>query len=146
MSATRTATAFSLTYAVTEVIDAPVERVWGRLTDAAGFTAWNSTVTRLDGPIALGQRLTIEVPIAPGRTFRPTVVELVPHVRMVWRDGTSGVFQGTRTFTLTPTGTGTTLSMEESFRGLFVPMIGRALPDFRPVFDQYVQDLARACR
>jgi hypothetical protein len=35
--------------------------------------------------------------------------------------------------------------MEETFKGLMLPMIKGSLPDFRPVFDQYVADLKRAC-
>lgn len=145
MATTRTSTCFTLRYAVEATLDAPPSAVWARLTDAAAFPSWNTTVTRVDGTIALGQTLAIQVPTAPGRTFSPKVVELVAQSRMVWQDGSPAFFQGTRTFTLTPAGSGTTFTMVEEFRGLFTPLIGRVLPDFRPVFDQYVRDLAAAC-
>jgi hypothetical protein len=137
---------FALRYAVQITIAAPADAIWAKLTDAPGFSKWNSTVQSIEGDIAIGQRLTIRVPIAPGRAFTPKVVQLVPYQRMVWRDGFYPVFQGTRTFTLTPQGTSTDFQMVEVFRGLMLPMIKSSLPDFGPVFDRYAADLAAACR
>lgn len=146
MSASRTATTFSLAYKVTATIRATPEAVWAKLTDAKGFAAWNSTVTSIEGDITPGSKLTIRVPVAPGRAFTPSVVEFDAPRRMVWRDGFAPMFQGTRTFTLRPEGDGATaFEMEEVFRGLMLPMIKGSLPDFVPVFDRYVADLARAC-
>lgn len=73
MSAQRSQTAFSLTYAVQCSIRAEPQVVWARLTDTSAYPTWNATITRLDGEITLGSRLAIEVPIAPGRVFRPRV-------------------------------------------------------------------------
>lgn len=137
--------AFSLRYAVKASIAAPPAAVWARLTDARAFPAWNTTVERIDGEIALGRRLRIRVPVAPGRTFTPTVAELDPGRRMVWRDGLFPLFQGTRTFTLRPMGAATAFEMEEVFRGAMLPLVKRSLPDFRPVFDRFAADLKRAC-
>jgi len=136
---------FSLRYAVKRTISAPVEVVWSKITDAAGFAKWNSTVESIDGRIAVGEKLAIRVPIAPGRTFSPTVVELVANERMVWQDGFFPMFQGTRTFTLTRRGSSTEFEMAEVFRGVMLPMIKPSLPDFGPVFDQYAADLDAAC-
>lgn len=142
--ATKTSSLFALCYAVEVDIDAPPDRVWARLTDAAGFPAWNATVTSLEGPIALGQRLAIRVPISD-RTFTPTVTEFVPGERMVWSDGFWPMFRGVRTFRLTDVGGRTRFVMEERFEGVMLPMIARTLPDFVPVFDRYAADLVRAC-
>ncbi len=142
----KTASTFLLRYSVSATLAAPPAKVWAKLTDAKGFPTWNSTVERIDGEIALGQKLAISVPIAPGRVFSPKVVELVPEQRMVWRDGFAPMFQGTRVFTLTPAGAGTTFEMVETFRGLMLPMIKGSLPDFGPVFDQYAADLRAACQ
>jgi hypothetical protein len=141
----RSASTFSLRYHVQRTIPAAAEVIWAKLTDAAGFASWNSTVTSVEGRIAVGEKLTIRVPIAPGRTFSPKVVELVPNERMVWQDGFAPMFQGTRTFTLTRRGSSTDFEMVEEFRGLMLPMIRSSLPDFRPAFDQYALDLERAC-
>jgi len=34
--------------------------------------------------------------------------------------------------------------MTETFAGIMLPLIGRTLPDFEPVFDQYAADLKTA--
>lgn len=136
---------FWLRYFVATEITAPPKTVWEKLTDAAGFAAWNSTVDRIEGDIALGKKLTITVPIAPGRKFSPIVKELVSEQRMIWQDGFFPMFQGTRTFTLTRTPSGTKFEMAEEFRGVMLPMIKGSLPDFRPVFDQYAADLKKVC-
>lgn len=136
---------FSLRYAVRAFIDAPASRVWARLTDAAAFPTWNSTVESIEGPIELGRKLAIRVPIAPGRVFSPKVVVFEPERLMVWRDGFFPMFEGARTFTLTPRDAGTDFEMVEVFRGAMLPMIRGSLPDFGPVFDRYAADLAKAC-
>lgn len=144
--ATKKQSAFRLEYAVAVAIRARPEDIWARLTNAAGFPSWNSTVTSIEGEIAQGQRLTIRVPIAPGRAFKPRVTALESGKRMVWSDGMAPMFKGERTFVLTPKADGTTeFSMSEVFAGLMLPMIKRALPDFGPVFEQYATDLKRAC-
>ena len=143
MSAQRTEALFRLEVSVTAQIPAPPAAVWARLTAAEGYPLWNPTVRRIQGPIRLGQRLEIEVPSAPGRTFRPTVVAVdAPH-QMVWRDGFAPMFQGTRTFTLTASDDGTTtFTMHEAFVGLMLPVIKGSLPDLCAVFDAYAAALA----
>lgn len=144
-AATRTESTFKLEYAVSAPIAASPEAIWALLTDAAGFPGWNGTVTEIQGRIALGEKLAIKVPLAPGRTFGPKVTAFEPSSRMVWSDGMAPMFKGERVFTLTPAGGGTTtFSMVETFQGIMLPFIKGSLPDFRPAFDQYAADLKRA--
>jgi hypothetical protein len=147
--ATKTESTFRMAYSVRVTIAAAPERVWARLTDAARFPSWNTTVTSIDGEIALGQRLTVRVPLAPGRAFRPRVIAWQPPAAasgasMVWSDGMAPMFKGTRTFTLEPEGNGTVFTMVEEFKGVMLPMIKGSLPDFRPAFDEYAACLKRA--
>lgn len=142
----KTESTFRLEYTVSVSIAAPPEAIWSRLTDAKAFPSWNSTVGSIEGEIAKGNKLAIQVPIAPGRTFTPRVTELEPAARMVWSDGMAPMFKGQRTFTLTPGASGTTeFTMTEVFTGVMLPMIKGSLPDFGPVFDTYAADLKRAC-
>lgn len=142
--AIKTASTFRMECAVAINIKASPGKVWSTLTNAAGFPKWNSTVTRIDGQIALGQRLAIQVPAAPGRTFRPRVVELENERHMVWADGAAPMFTGRRTYTLSPRSDGSVdFAMAEVFRGLMLPMIKGSLPDFAPVFERYAEDLKR---
>jgi hypothetical protein len=143
---TKTESTFRLEYSVSVAIAAPPDAIWRRLTDAKGFPSWNSTVTSIDGEIALGHKLAIQVPLAPGRTFKPKVVAFEPHREMVWADGFAPMFKGRRTFTLAPNADGTTqFTMTEVFTGIMLPMIKGSLPDFGPAFDRYAADLQRAC-
>ena len=144
--ATVESSTFRLAYAVERSIPAPLNQVWDRLTDAAGFARWNSTVTTIEGTIALGERLAITVPIS-SRVFRPRVVEFEHQTHMVWQDGVAPTFRGRRTFSLVAISeTETAFSMVEEFRGVMLPLIARSLPDFAPVFDQYADDLMASFR
>ena len=143
--AEKTSTAFRLRCSIRRDIVAPPERIWRLLTDAARFPSWNSTVTSIDGEIALGHKLELRVPLDPKRTFRPKVTKLVENREMAWSDGFAPMFRGVRTFALTPGAAGvTTFEMTETFSGLMLPMIKRSLPDFGPAFETYAADLARA--
>jgi hypothetical protein len=133
-------------FAATTVIRATPERIWAILTDAARYPEWNPTVTKVDGRIAPGERVTLHVTINPGRPFPVTVATLEPARRMVWRGGMPlGLFTGERTFTLTPQANGTVeFSMREAFTGLLAPLIGRTIPDLQPAFDEFAASLKRA--
>ncbi|HEY4103080.1 MAG TPA: SRPBCC domain-containing protein, partial [Polyangiaceae bacterium] len=108
------------------------------------FPRWNSTVTSLEGEIALGNKLKLRVPISE-RTFTPQVTEFEAPRRMVWSDGFAPMFRGVRTYTLTDNADGTTgFSMREVYSGLMLPMIRGSLPDFAAPFEQFASDLKRA--
>jgi uncharacterized protein YndB with AHSA1/START domain len=139
----RVSSLFRLQYAVTAHIDAPPERVWALLTDAARFASWNSTVTSIEGSIAAGEKLVIRVPVSE-RTFTPSVKIFEPPRRMLWEDGMLPFFRGQRTFVVAPSQSGTRFEMVEEFRGAMLPMVKGSLPDFGPIFDRYVEDLRRA--
>ena len=126
-------------------VRAKPQAVWALLTNAAEFPKWNSTITGIDGAIALGEKLALRVTAAPGRVFKPKVTAFEPEKRMVWSDGAAPMFKGVRTFTLTPKGDGTTdFSMVEVFSGVMLPLIKGSLPDFGPPFETYAADLKRA--
>jgi uncharacterized protein YndB with AHSA1/START domain len=144
MKAEKTAATFNMSCAITVNIGAPPERIWEILTNAEDFPRWNSTVTSIEGPIALGQKLALKVPAAPKRTFTPKVTSFDANKSMVWSDGMAPMFKGVRTYTLTPKDDGSTdFSMVEVFSGLMLPMIKGSLPDFGPSFETYAADLKR---
>lgn len=143
LQASVTKSTFQQSVTVSAEISADAARIWSLLTDAAGFPRWNSTVTSIEGPIALGQKLAVRVPISP-RVFTPKVTVFEPSRRMVWQDGAAPMFQGVRVYELTPAAGATRFTMTETFSGLMLPMIAGSLPDFVPVFTQYAADLKRA--
>jgi hypothetical protein len=140
--ATKSASTFRMECSVRVNIRATPAKIWSLLTNASDFPRWNSTVTKLEGTIAQGSKLGLQVKAAPGRVFRPKVAVLTPEREMVWADGAAPMFRGVRTFTLTPKNDGTTdFAMAEVFSGAMLPLIKRSLPDFGPPFEQYASDL-----
>ncbi|MFN0032703.1 MAG: SRPBCC family protein [Flavobacteriales bacterium] len=142
--AQKTRTTFKLTCSVSNKINATPEKIWKLLTDADNYTKWNSTLTSLEGEIALGGLVKMKVPEAPGRVFKVKVVEFKSNRSMLWQDGFAPMFMGRRYFTLTPGNDGSTVfSMSEVFTGLMLPMIAGKLPDFVPIFEKYADDLKK---
>jgi hypothetical protein len=141
--AVKKASTFRMECGVVVSIRASPRRIWGLLTDSAGFPRWNSTVTSIEGQISLGQKLAVRVPLAPGRVFKPKVVEFEPERRMVWADGQAPMFAGRRTYELKALEGFVEFSMVEVFSGVMLPLIKGSLPDFGPAFEQYAADLKR---
>ena len=133
------------TFATEIDIRAPAGAIWSILTDAAGYPGWNSTVDRIEGRIAPGQKVTVYAKASPGRAFPLTVTEFEPATRMVWSGGMPlGLFTGRRTYALDAKAAGViAFSMREEFTGLLAPLITRSIPDLQPAFDTFAADLKR---
>lgn len=125
-------------------IKAAPDKVWSILTNAEAYPNWNSTVEKVDGQIALGQKVTVYAKATPGRAFPLKVSEFEPSKKMVWSGGMPlGLFTGTRTYTLTPKGSSVVFNMREEFNGLMAPLITRSIPDLQPAFDTFAADLKK---
>jgi hypothetical protein len=127
-------------FATRAAIRATPERVWALLTNLERWPTWNTTVTGVEGEIAVGRKVTVRVKIAPGQDFPVKVAALEPLHRMVWRGGMplGFLFKGERTYLLTPRGGGEVdFSMEEVFDGLLSGIITRSIPDLQPAFDEF---------
>ena len=127
-------------YEADTTIDAAADTVWGVLTDGAAYTAWDSGVTRLEGDIRDGEKITVYAAVGGDRAF-PVTVSLSPDSRsMTWSGGMPlGLFRGVRTFTLTPSGGATHLRVREEFTGPLLGLIGKSMPDLGPSFTQFVE-------
>ena len=128
---------------VRRMIAAKPEAVWALLTDAQRIVSGGLGVLRLDGRIAAGQKIKLESAVAPGRVFSLTVEEATAPRRMVWSSGAPVVFNGKRTFTLTPANGGCEFHMAEVYRGLMLALIWRSMPDMQPSFEQFANGLKR---
>ena len=126
-------------------VRAPVDRIWSILTDAAGYTAWDSGVTRVDGRIADGETITVHSEVSPGRAF-PVRVAMRPPSEMTWTGGMPlGLFRGVRTFHVVPDGEVTRVTMREGYSGPLTGLMWRSIPDLNPSFTRFVNGLkARA--
>ncbi len=130
-------------------IHATPERVWQILTNFTAYPQWNPFLTRADGNARRGERLTVRLQPVGGRgmTFRPTVLEATPAVRLRWLGHllVTGIFDGEHSFTIQPLGGDQVrLIQQEDYRGLLVPLLARSL-DRRtlPAFEQMNQALKR---
>jgi hypothetical protein len=133
-------------FAVSITIRATPERIWQILTDAPAYPDWNSTVSRVDGRIAAGETVTVQVKASPGRAFPLTVTGFEPPTRMVWSGGMPlGLFKGERTYELRSIGEGgVEFAMREDYTGLMAPLITKSIPDLQPAFDEFAACL-KAC-
>ena len=131
------------TIEVRRMIAAEPEAVWAVLTDPARIMAGGLGVVRLEGKIALGQKIRLESTVAPGRVFTLTVAQATAPRQMVWTSGAPLIFNGRRTFTLSPKPGGTEFHMAEVYRGLMLPLIWRSMPNMQPSFEQFADGLKR---
>ncbi|MGH3288852.1 MAG: SRPBCC family protein [Streptosporangiaceae bacterium] len=115
-------------------IDASPMAVWAVLADLGRYPEWNPRIREGTGEVAAGSRLTLKV-YDPGRlpvTIHPLVLAAEPGVE--WRSvgGIPGIvgrliFSGEHRVALAPAGEGTRLVRSETFRGILVPFLGKAL-------------------
>ena len=143
--ATTTRTTFRLAIAVTKSIEAPASTVWNLLTDLRAQSNWNSTLTSIEGKVALGERVSFRVLVAPGQTFSPTVVAYDEAKSMVWKLNRWPLLVGVRTYRLTPgPHSATQFTIAEVFQGLLLPLIAKSMPDFGAMFERTATDLKTA--
>jgi hypothetical protein len=128
-------------------IDASPAAVWALLTDVGSWRDWDSGVDRVEGRVALGERLTIYATMIRSRPFSVTVTELRPGEVMRWRGGLPfGMAVIERTYALDAQDDGgTVLTVREDHSGTFAALLGRTTPDLNPSFRQFCAGLkARA--
>ncbi len=131
-------------YEATSLIHASPERVWEVLSDVASWPRWESGVTKVDGVLGLGEKLSISVEANPGRAFPVKVVTLREPQQIVVRGGMPlGLFTGVRTYTLDADGAGTRFTMREEYAGPLAGVIVRSIPDLGPSFQQFADGLKR---
>ena len=133
------------TFQASTSIRATPEAIWEILTNASQYTAWNTTLDKVEGRIAPGEKVTLHAKLSPGRAFPVKVTKFVPAKKMVWTGSMPlGLFKGERTFTLTPqTGGSVEFRMSEVFSGLLSPLIERSIPDMQPAFDEFAASLKK---
>lgn len=125
-------------------IAASPEDVWTILSDGANWPSWDSGVDGVEGEFGAGKRIKVRSAAQPGRAFPVRVTGWEPRKRIVLTGGMPlGLFRGERTYTLTPSGTGTRFRMREEYTGPLLGVIGRSIPDLGPSFQQFADGLKR---
>ena len=131
-------------YIASTTIQAPAEKVWGILTDAAGYPAWDLTMVRIEGKLALGETVKFFTKLS-AQAFPVKVTAFEPNRKLVLTGGMPlGLFKSERTHTLTANKDGsTTFHTEEIFSGLLLGVFGRAIPDLTENFQGFVAALKK---
>jgi hypothetical protein len=124
-------------------IDAAPDQVWALLVDVAGWRDWDSGVDRVEGRVALGERLTLYATMIRSRPFVVTVTEIRPREAMRWRGGLPlGLAVIERTYRLDEQDDGgTVLTVREDHTGPLAAVLGRTTPDLNPSFRQFCDGL-----
>jgi hypothetical protein len=128
-------------------IDAGPAEVWALLTDVGSWRDWDSGVDRVDGRVALGEKLTLYATMIRNRPFEVTVTEIRPREAMRWRGGLPlGLAVIERTYSLDPQEDGgTVLTVREDHTGPLAALLARSTPDLNPSFRHFCEGLkARA--
>ena len=124
--------------AVTRINASPAV-VWELLTAVGSWRDWDSGVDRVEGRVALGEKLTIYATMIRNRPFTVTVTELRPQEVMRWRGGLPfGLAVIERTYSLdSQDDGGTVLTVREDHTGPLAGLLDRITADLNPSFRQF---------
>jgi uncharacterized protein YndB with AHSA1/START domain len=133
-------------YETMVVINAPPERVWQVLTDAAAYHEWNPEIVGVEGQMGLGKRIVARVRLGDGalRRVPMRVSRFEVPSRMDWLGGLPlRLFVGRRTFTVTPRSGGSEFRLHLEMSGLLSPFISKSVGDRQPEVDSFSAALKR---
>jgi hypothetical protein len=77
-------------YEASATIAAPPDAIWAILTDAPGYSEWDSGVRDVEGTIAPGEKITAVSEANPGRSFPVKVTQFEPGRAMTRAERGSG--------------------------------------------------------
>lgn len=133
-----------LEFQATATIDAPAAKVWAVLLDTDKWPEWDPSCDKIEGQVALGNKVKAFSKLSPGRAFPVKVTELVPNERMTWSGGMPlGLFKGERTFVLREEAGRTVFTVREEFSGPMLRLIGKSIPNMTEAFEGFAAGLKR---
>ncbi|MBL8080703.1 MAG: SRPBCC domain-containing protein [Anaerolineales bacterium] len=129
-------------YSASITINASPEKIWKILTDANGYPAWDSTMNRIEGKIALGETVKFFTKLS-AQAFPVKVTAFEPNQKLILTGGMPlGLFKSERTHTLVPIkDVKTQFHTEEIFSGPLLPVFGKNIPDLTENFQGFVAAL-----
>lgn len=132
------------TYRAKTTIHASPEKIWGILTDAQGYPAWDESLERIDGELKLGERVTFLTKLS-AQAFPVKVTVFEPGKKLVLTGGMPlGLFKSERTHKIAVIEEGkTAFHTQENFSGLLLPLFGKNIPDLTENFERFVAALKK---
>jgi hypothetical protein len=127
-------------------IDATPARIWSILTDTPSFASWNPFITKIDGELRVGAKLTVQIQSPGGcaTTFHPTVLAAQRETELRWlgRVLVPGPFDGEHSFRLEPISPQRTrFTQAERFSGILVAPLRRTIARTEVGFKQMNESL-----
>jgi uncharacterized protein YndB with AHSA1/START domain len=125
-------------FSATTTINASPETIWEILTNANGYPDWDPGIDRIEGHIAMGEKVKFFTKFNPSRAFAQRVTTFEPGRKMVFIGGLPfGLFKSERTYDLTANADGTTTYVtREVFSRSQLPLFGRKIPDLTERFEK----------
>ena len=125
-------------FSATTTINASPETIWEILTNANGYPDWDPGIDRIEGHIALGEKVKFFTKLNPSRASAVRVTTFEPGRKMVLIGGVPfGLFKSERTHTLTANADGTTIYLtREVFSRSLLPLFGSKIPDLTEYFEK----------
>lgn len=117
----------------TEVeIAAPLTHVYRVLTDFGSYPAWNPFLTAVSGPLAVGQKLSVEMSLPEGKTYllEPVVTQVTENSELRWRGAflSRALLESEHFFVLLERGAGLTRVVHgQNFSGFLLRFAGNSL-------------------
>lgn len=130
-------------YSASTTIGATPEKVWAVLIDTKSYPEWDPGMIRVEGHLALGQKVKFFTKFSPDRAFSVEVTSFEPGKKLTLTGGMPfGLFKSERTSTLSPREDGSIeFSTEETFSGLLFPLFSKKMPDLTESFEAFVRGL-----
>lgn len=135
-----THTCFTRTTHVAVEIQAPIETIWGVLSDIDTYADWNPTIIKGKGQCQQGATIELITRLAPTKTFRLKVKVFEPMTQLVL-----GNAMGNRTIRLVQKEKCVQFTMKETIKGPLLPLIKRFIPPFDDAFDTFALSLKAIC-
>ena len=125
-------------------IQAAPEKIWSILTDTNTLQTKGFGILKIEGQIALGNKIKVWSEASPKRAFPLRISTLHQPELMVWEGGMPfGLFKGVRKYELSATRGGCQFVMREDYSGALLGMIGKSIPDLQPSFEKFCDALKR---
>ena len=129
-------------------INAPVEKVFGYMSDISNIPEWRTDVPHvrdISGATAVGTTFSEEVNFMGKKQLRMKVVEFIPNQKLVIQAQSGMALLPTQSFTFVPKGNGTEVRIQVTMKtsGLFRLMEPMLPAQLKKIWAKYFENVAQ---